>query len=270
MAITGLRDDAMLYNIFNDNNKKIKPSKDGLIIAKPLADRLSVGIGDTLLADSPWIPNSPVKLGIIDVVPQYIGSNAYMEINALTGLLRTSPVVTTVVMATYPEAIPEIKADYSTSENVILIEERHQAIQTFLDLMGSYMYILYVMMVIAVITGFAIVYNTSIISLSERKREIASLRVLGMGVKEVLEVISFEQWFIAIFGIIAGIPFTYMIKSSMEQSMSNEFYSIPLYTDPVSFIPAFIGTCLSIWIAQRSVLKKIKKINIVDALKQAE
>ncbi len=61
-----------------------------------------------------------------------------------------------------------------------------------------------VLALFAVLIGFAVVYNSSIITLSERSRELASMMVLGMTPAEVLSVITFEQWFIGVCAMAAG------------------------------------------------------------------
>lgn len=107
-----------------------------------------------------------------------------------------------------------------------------------------------------ILTGFAIVYNSSIISLSERTRELASLRVLGMTQKEVLEVISFEQWSIAFAGMLAGIPMAYAMMETISKSMSTDLFTIPSAIEPPALFTAFWGTTLSVFIAQISTSKK--------------
>ncbi|HOA80871.1 MAG TPA: ABC transporter permease, partial [Defluviitaleaceae bacterium] len=130
--------------------------------------------------------------------------------------------------------------------------------------------IIWILGVFVIITGFAIVYNSSIISLSERKRELASLRVLGMTLNEVLEVISFEQWTISFFGIIAGIPMAYSMMKTISKSMSTDLFTIPASLEKSALIIAFVGTVISVLIAQISTSKRIKNLDLVDVLKERE
>ncbi|MFA6809000.1 MAG: ABC transporter permease, partial [Eubacteriales bacterium] len=104
----------------------------------------------------------------------------------------------------------------------------------------------------------------------ERSRELASMMVLGMTPKEVLEVITFEQWFISIFGMAAGIPLTKLLLIAISGSMGNDFFSFPAELNISALLMAFFITVLSIIFAQRMAAKKIIQLDLVEVLKSRE
>lgn len=83
---------------------------------------------------------------------------------------------------------------------------------------------------------------------------------------EVLSVITFEQWFIAFFAMLAGIPVSKLMLEGISQSISNDVYTMPSEISPASFIIALAVTTASIWVAQRVVARKIARLNLVGAL----
>ena len=173
-------------------------------------------------------------------------------------------------MAIDQKGIAELKDQYATSKYVSNIEIRQEMIDRYNQLMALTADTLSIMAVIAIITGFAIVYNSSIISLAERERELASLRVMGMTTKEVMTVISVEQWMIGIAGMITGIPLAITINQALSKSMSSDLYTLPGVTSPEAILQAFIGTILAIWISQLTVARKVKKLDLVAVLKERE
>ena len=129
---------------------------------------------------------------------------------------------------------------------------------------------IYIYALVGVIVGFAIIYSSSIIAVSERSRELASMMVLGMTPAEVLSVITFEQWFIGFMGMAAGIPLSKMLLTGMSEVMSTDMFTIPTDITNFAFIMAFVVTGFSIWIAQRAAARKIKTLSLVEVLKSTE
>ena len=143
-------------------------------------------------------------------------------------------------------------------------------IQKLKKFMGSFMGSMYYVALIAIVMGVAIIYNSYVIILSERKRELSSLMVLGMSEKEVLSIVTFEQWFIAIFAMLFGIPLSQSAVTAMGKSASTDMFSLAVKLDLNSLIIAFVVTIIAIVLAQVMASRKIKHLNIVDALKSNE
>ena len=94
--------------------------------------------------------------------------------------------------------------------------------------------------------------------------------VLGMTPREVLTVITEEQWFIAILAMLTGIPVSQLLLLAMSQTLSNDLYTLPTTLTSSSFIIAFLVTSLSIWIGQQVAAKKIQTLSLVEVLKSVE
>lgn len=266
----GIIEHPTLYNVFDKSGTRMELPKTGLMLSQQVAEKLNVRIGDVVQMDSIWAKEEKIKVKIEQIVPQYLGANVYMNQDALLNLLKQGDMATSVLLSINPKYIPDLKDQYSTSKFVRNIEIRQEMINKYQQLIGSSSYTLWVMAVISVVTGFAIVYNSSIISLAERKRELASLRVMGMTSREVLEVISVEQWFIGVAGMIAGIPLAIAMNQAISKSMSSDLFTLPAMTSPDAILQAFIGTMLAIWISQQSVSRKVKQLDLVEVLKERE
>jgi len=120
------------------------------------------------------------------------------------------------------------------------------------------------------VIAFAIIYSSSFIILSERNRELASMKVLGMTSQEVFSVITFEQWFISIFAILAGLPLAQLMMFSFASELSTDLYTIPADLSQEAFLLGIFITTASIWIAQRFALRKVRRLDLVEVLKTRE
>ena len=98
----------------------------------------------------------------------------------------------------------------------------------------------------------------------------ASMRVLGMTVREVFSVITFEQWFLSFFGILAGLPLAQLLSHIMAAYFSTDMYTMPARISNDSLLVGAILTVVSIWVAQRFAVKRVRKLDLVGVLKSGE
>lgn len=266
----GVRENSTLYTIFDKYGNQLEVPESGIMLSEQIADKLNVQIGDVLQLENSFNSDEKLYITIEKIIPQYLGANVYMNQETLLNELKQGEMATSVLIAIDQKGVAELKAKYSTSKYVSSIENRQETIDRYNQLMGLTAYMLSAMAIIAIITGFAIVYNSSIISLAERERELASLRVIGMNTKEVMAVISVEQWLIGMAGMITGIPLAIVINQALSKSMSSDLYTLPGATSPEALVQAFIGTILAIWISQLTVARKVKRLNLVGVLKERE
>ncbi len=129
---------------------------------------------------------------------------------------------------------------------------------------------LYGMGIIAVLMCFAIVYNIYLVVILERKREFATLMVLGMPEKEVLSIVAFEQWITASLGIILGIPLAKLMMIFFSENLSSDMFTVPSDLSLYSILVAIALMVFSIYVAKVLASKKINKIDIAESLKASE
>ncbi len=131
-------------------------------------------------------------------------------------------------------------------------------------------WILYLYVLIGVGFSCAVIYISSLIVLSERQRELASMRILGMSSGEVFSVIAFEQWLISGFAVLTGIPLGWVFLRGFAQEWSTEMYTMPAVMSAEPLLAGLIITCLAIWVTQRFAKRKIKRLNLSEVLKARE
>ena len=278
VLLLGITADSTFYNILDKRSNRIDPAKDGLILSERLAHKLDVQKGDSLDFGSPLFrlaKDQQVK--VVEIIPQYLGMNAYMELTALEEMLRQGKLATSFLVSvrgdtteTIGHSISMLRDRYRESDFVAGVDGREERFRQTRELMETFGSAIYIYVFIGVITGFSIIYSSSFIILSERSRELASMMVLGMTPREVFSVITFEQWFISFFAILAGIPLAQLMQWGMAMEMSTDMYTIPGELSLQSLLIAPLITALSIWLAQRFVLLKIEKLSLIEVLKTRE
>lgn len=272
VVLLGMKAGSNLYNILDSEGRNVSPPENGILLSDRLAKELQVSQGTTLTVESPFFQGSvqTQQVPVVGIITQSMGMNAYMEIASLQDFVGQGKLATSLMLSIEENRIPELKAKYNDSKLINGIENRLTLLQKMKELMASYSGMIYSMFLFGIIIGLAIVYNTSVITLSERSRELASMMVLGMTPKEVLDVITFEQWFISIFAMLAGIPLTKALMLGMADSMGNDVYGFSADVKPDALLIAFIITAASILIAQLMAARKLRSLSLVEVLKSRE
>jgi len=270
VALMGLSEESTLYNILAKDGQRLEVPDHGILLSEHLAKSLNVKTGDVIYVESPMrretLSQKGENLLVKGVVPQYVGLNAFMKDTELQRFLRQGEISTSMLIKMDPSEVGSMKSKYQNASNVTSIESIKDSGAKIQKMMESFGFTVWLLAILGGFCGFALIYNASIISLSERKRELASLRVLGMTPREVLLVITSEQWTLYAFGILLGIPMAYGLSMSMAQSMSNDMYSLPADLPPMALLGAAVGTAFSVLVAQSRAYYKIKSLPYVEIL----
>ncbi len=292
VVLLGIPQDSVLYSIRDQKEQRIAPSDQGLILSEQLAENLDVKEGDTVRLESPYLlgEDDYEEIAVYRIVPQYLGMNAYLELEAVQELLGQGPLATSymVDVKDHPPAsgedkdaqrtreeeiqqnIASLRARYQESEMVAGVDGTDEKIQEIRDLLESFGVVMYLYVLVGVIMAFAIIYSSSFIILSERNRELASMKVLGMSSREVFSVITFEQWFIGILAILAGLPLAQGLMFLLADALDTDLYTIPTDLSLESLFMGGLITAISILIAQMFALKKVEQLDLVGVLKSRE
>ncbi|MTI57046.1 ABC transporter permease [Geosporobacter ferrireducens] len=263
VSIIGIPRNTQFYHFKSPLGQPVNLPQNGIILAERLADSLGVGIGDTIVIKNFMPDKKDQFIEVKGLVEQYLGTNAYMDIEAMNDLLGEKGVITGALVDSRDEVVPKLR-DVKNIRQVQSVEDMKNSFLEFMDMM---IYSVGVMMLFGGILGFAIVYNVTIISISERMMEFSSLRVLGFEKKEIYKMVSRENGTMTLLGILFGAPVGYGMCVGIVAALSTDLYSIPIMINPSSYIITALATVLFVTIAQLATIRKIYKLNFMDALK---
>jgi len=268
-VITAMAGDSSLYRIYdNQEDLTLAPPVGGAVLSRSLADKLGAKRGDILLAKTPYTGEREVPLPVMDIVQVNMGSAAYIELAGFCRLLEVPASANSVLVKTYnPEAVMRNLAE---AENVSALTDIAAEKRVYDDMLASYASMFLGMQLAGMGVAFAIITNTASISLSERKREYATLRVLGMHPREIGRITAFEYWLLAGVGMLMGMPLTRLIKTGLSQVIDPDLFSMPVDTAWPSFLTAAAGCMAAVYFSNRMTTRHIAKLDMVDVLKERE
>jgi putative ABC transport system permease protein len=179
-ALTGLMDDAMLSRAIDANKQQIALPGDGLVLSKKLAELLKVKQGDMLVVDVLEDRQPRLTLEVAGTAETFLGTPAYMQLPALNRVLREGPRVSGAhleVDPAYKQDIYRQLKDMPVVAGVNLLRESEAAFRALID--ESINTFVYIIIAFASLIAIGVVYNGARVALAERRRDLASLRVMG-------------------------------------------------------------------------------------------
>lgn len=264
VTIIGLTPDSRVMHLSNLSEQPIQPGSGEILLTENLANSLKVSIGDKVRVKSYNPDGRDSYLTVQDIVKQTMGMNAYMNIDDMGDILLEHGVITGVYINTSDQ---NVVSTLRRMDNVSTILSSQDMKNMFLEYMGLMGIMLSMMVLLSGILGFSIVYNATIVSLSERKMEFSSLRVMGFGKDEIFRMMLSENTLIAIAGILLGVPMGYGMTAYSSAVFSTDLYTLYMSPTPTSILAAFVFTVLFLLFAQFATYEKIRKLDFLQALK---
>jgi putative ABC transport system permease protein len=250
---------------------EVEVPASGIMISKRIAQLLSVKLGDSLDV-KPLIGKKKEKHVLVTgLVEDYFGLMAYMEIGTLSRLLGEQEVANGALLAVGRGSVENLEKTVKDYPAVASIQPKSRQIKAFEETIQSSMYISTItMLVFAGLISFSIIFTMTTVSIAERQREFASLRVIGLSASEVAGIAFNENLLIAFVGIALGIPVGMLMGKLIFSFYDTDLYRFPTVIYPFSMfivgVTAFIFILIANWFSYR----KIEKLDMVQVLKTRE
>ena len=271
-GIIGVPSDARMTRLLDVNERPVEIRGPGLILAEALADELGVRPGDSLRI-KPLMGKITRErdVQVRKVVQQYLGSAAYMEIGALSRFLDEPFAMNVALLEMHPDTSSDLVRYLKDVPIVAAVELSVDAYASLQEVLADAMAIMATTIsLFGGIIAFAIIYNTTIISLVERQRELASLRVMGFTKKEIARILYRENVLLSAVGLLLGIPLGRWLCQLIVDTVEMDMLRLPFHLEPESYVKTISLTALFVLLANLAVLRRIHTLDLVEVLKQRE
>ena len=258
------------FVILENNNKKYTLSDDGVIITKKIANEMDIKEGSTVkLRDT---ENNVFDVKVNAIVDNYVDNYIYLGKEYYNKTLGFYPKYNTILARFNKVEVneKELTEKFNENNNVSYLIYTSTSKIMYDSLTSSLNYIVLILVVSAVILAFVVLYNLNSLNVEERKREIATIKVLGFHKKETYKYIENEIKRLTIIGMIIGIIFGYffskvLIKSCELDNLMYD-YSIDIYNYLYSIIITIVFMIITSLIGRKS----IERIDMIESLKKVE
>jgi putative ABC transport system permease protein len=271
-SLTGVADAARLQPIYDDaDHRVVPPPREGLILGTDLAEKLSVGIGDHVRVRILEGRRPEVSLPVVDTVETYIGMPAWIHVAALDRRLKERPSAEYVSLLIDRTREGELFRELKELPMVSAVMIRQAAIDSFYETIAEHLMVFVSMFsMLACVLGFGVAYNSARIALSERGRELATLRVLGFSRAETAYILLGELAFLVAIALPAGCLLGLWLARLMATMFRTELFRVPLTIEPSTFGVAVLIALASTAASAALVGRRIARLDLIEVLKTRE
>ncbi|MBI2518191.1 MAG: ABC transporter permease [Opitutae bacterium] len=251
--------------------REIVPPPEGLILSAKLAQVLGARPGDQLVLEALEGKRPVATVPLVGLAEDFTGITAYMERAALNRFLGEGDVVTgasiSLDAARRADFLRALKGIPHVGTVAIKDSMRESFRATTAQSMGM---IQTIYLTFAVIVAFGVIYNNARISLAERARELATLRVIGLTQREVGAVLVIELTLLAAVALPLGLVLGTGFATLIVHSVNTETVRLPLVFTSYTYTFAVLVVSLASALSAVVVLRKLKQLDLIGALKAPE
>ncbi len=272
-AIMGIVRDGELTTPLNGEGQAIALPKAGLLMTDRLMDRLELQAGDYVEAVPIKGERIAKKLPVVQGIDSMMGLAVYAEYNWLNRVLGMQNVISEVrVLATHSieekiKFMARIRA-MPGLETLTDLGEQKEALNHQLN--GAMRASAVVMIIFAAVIFFGAILNGTLISISERRREMATFRTMGYYENEVGRLFLRENLVNNIIGTIIGLPMGHWMLVASMKGFVTDAYSFPATLTSISYVYTLVLAICFVLLSQIVVIRNLRKQNWVEALSLKE
>jgi len=227
---------------------------------------LGIEIGDTVRLYLPG-DDEPIRMSVGQIVHNNTVQGVYMNRSTWEAHRKGDFVPTAIQLQ---GVTPDLIARLEDMDEVDSIDDPQEQIADMLDLLEALNSVFMMITCIALALAFVICYNMGLMNFVERLREYATLKVLGYHQKEIRSLILKENLIISVLGVLCGIVPGYLLTDVVMHSCESETAFYPGVPTAQSIVLACVITFFFSIFIQMILTRKVRKIDMVEALKSVE
>jgi putative ABC transport system permease protein len=270
-SIKGMQSASRLQRLIDKKNVQHSLPAEGVLLTKTLADLLGVRTGDSLHLDFLQGNRKSADVLVSGTIDEILGLSAYMNIETLNRIAGDGGAMHAAYLRIDADRADALYRGFKQMPGVAGIMMLKAMKESFDELIAESMTTSTVILTsFACVLAFAVVYNGARISLSERARELSSLRVLGLTKAEISLILLGEQAIL----ILAAVPLGFLIGVALSAllaiGLSSELYRLPLVFSTYNFLFAFAVIVIVAVVSGVVIRRRLVTLDLIAVLKTRE
>ena len=271
LGVQGLPAGGLHNRVIGAGHRQIPFGSGGMIISAKLAEILGAKIGDELLVESLEGKKILAPVILVGMSEDFAGLSAYMELRALNRLLGEGDVISGASFAVEATHRSDFMRALKNTPRISLVAIKDALRESFKKTTAASINLLQsIYLALATVVAFGVVYNNAQISLAERARELATLRVIGFTRREVGAVLIIELVTLALIALPLGLLLGTFFSIVILQQVNTETVRLPIIFTTQNYALAALIVTIASSASALMVLRKLDQLNLIGALRAPE
>lgn len=270
VAIDPKQEIASCLSLHDKKENKISyPKKNEAVITEKFADRYKVKVGDEITLRDEEMNQMQIKVS--GICQNYVYNYVYVTKETYEVGMKKKAYVNTAYVNIYEDRdVHEAGAKISELDKVTMITVLSDVRQRFASMMSSLNYVVLLVVVSAGLLAFIVLYNLTNINITERIREIATIKVLGFYPSETASYVFRENMILTVIGALAGLVLGKYLHRFVMDNIDIDMVSFQVQILPQSYGYSFCLTMVFAIVVDIVMYMKLEKINMAESLKSVE
>lgn len=267
-VLVGLAPEARLRRALDDHGQPVQPPLRGVLLTDYLAGMLGARLGDPVELETLEGQRRTLRLPLAGLVSEPFGVQAYLPLSSLDRILGDGERISAASLSVDPATLPELFADLDRRPMVATVSQRRVGIRNFYDSMARTIltFTLIATLFGVVVTG-GVVYSSARVALSERARDLASLRVLGFSEGEVGYLLLGELALLTVLAVPLGFLLGNALIALLVLGFDSDLFRIPHHVSAATYASAGITTLATALACGGLVWRRILRLDLIGVLK---
>jgi len=271
VSLTGLPDVVTLNRVVDQTGQARPMPATGLMVSRVLADALGVAVGDNVRVEVLEGTRPISTLPVSSIISDNMGLQAYIAVDELHRLMGEGGTVSGAYLQVDDAAMPALHTRLKTMPAVAGVALTEASRRSFRETMAENLALqIGINVIFSGIIAFGVVYNAARISLSERSRELASLRVLGFTRREISLILLGELAVVTAVSLPLGSLIGYGLSWMILESFTSEVFRMPLVVQTNTIAWTWIVILVAAGLSGLIVRRRLDQLDLVAVLKTRE
>lgn len=271
VGIRGIEPQSTLYGLVDMDGRETPLPPHGLLISKKLAEVLDVNVGDWVEMEVLTDKRPKRRVMIAATLKDFVGLAAYMDLEELRRIMLEGQVVNGVNLEVDPAYQDALYRELKETPAISTVMVKQHSIDSFNDTIAKNLGVMKrINLIFACIIAAGVVYNSARISLSERSRELATLRVIGFTRQEISSILLGELAIVTLLAIPVGLGLGTFFAWWMCTAFDQELFRFPMVVSNRTYAWASLVVIAASAVSGLLVRRSLDHLDLVAVLKSRE
>lgn len=271
VALVGKPQDRELSRVLDLDLKPVHIPEQGIVISRRLSQILDLHRGEEVEVELLEGRRGTYRTVVSDIIEQYFGLGAYMDLDTLNAMLDDPPLMTGAHVAYDTLREHDLFAAIKATPQASGIALQRLSLARFRATIRENINMMTTIYIgLSVVIAFGVTYNTARVQLSERGRELASLRVLGFTAGEVWRILMTELAILVVVAQPVGWIVGYLLGWLTIQGFSSDLYTTPMIINSATYAKASLVVLAATAASAALVWLRVNRLDLIEVLKTRE